>query len=81
LRQRKTAFEAQGHQQVKREKARNGGGNFEVGFDGACQHAKDEKEDGGIDQILHGVFLAPILKIDRLLVKSILTSLTIDKYL
>jgi hypothetical protein len=81
LRQCKAPFEAQGHQQVQREKAGDGGRDFEVGFDGARQHAEDEKENGGVDQILHGVFLAPIIETDHTLVKSILQPLNIDKSL
>jgi hypothetical protein len=54
LRQREAALEPQRHQQVQRQEARDGRGNFEVGLDESGKDAEDEEQDGGVDQGVHG---------------------------
>jgi len=54
LRQRKAAFQAQGHQQVERQKAGDGRRDFEVGLQEAGEGAQKKEQDGGVQKGLHG---------------------------
>jgi len=51
----KPPFKPQGHQEVQGQEFGDGSWNFQIGFEGAGQHAKDKEKNGGIEKGVHAM--------------------------